>query len=271
MQFQNFRGAAVAAVTPFTSSGELDLPLLSDLIEWWIAQGIQGLVLGGSTGEVAYLTPDERIQVFEAGIKACNGRIPVWAGTGFPDTKTTIETTKAAADLGANAALVVTPFYYKLSEDAMAAHYELVAAESEIPVFLYNMPPLTNVSLTPEFVSRMSKVNNIVGIKDSAGDLTQLRCIIEQTPEDFCVLTGSFPLLADAVHAGANGAILAMANLIPEACVQIRALAADGDFADAKKLFEEFEYLQDWVKANGIPGIKQKLTEWHHPAEVAQC
>ncbi len=262
----SFKGAAVAAVTPFTQSGQIDKPLLRDLIEWWIAEGIEGLVLCGSTGEMAYLDPEERLRIFATGVSVCNGRIPVIAGTGFPNTADTIAVTKAAERLGVDAALVLTPYYYKISDEAMTAHFEAVASQTSLPVFLYNMPPLTNVNLSVETISQLSKIDNVVGIKDSAGDFEQLQQIIEKTDDDFCVLTGSFPLLSKAVEAGADGAILAMANLIPEACVTMRRLAAEGKMKEAQDLYGEFEYLQDWLKAHGIPGIKQKLAEWHHPA-----
>lgn len=262
----SFNGVAVASVTPFTQAGQIDKALLRDLIEWWIAEGIEGLVLCGSTGEMAYLDPEERLRIFATGVSVCNGRIPVIAGTGFPNTADTIAVTQAAERLGVDAALVVTPFYYKLSDEAMMAHYEAVAAKTELPIFLYNMPPLTNVNLSAEMVAKLSKIDGVVGIKDSAGDFDQLKQIIERTDDDFCTLTGSFPLMAKAVEAGANGAILAMANLIPEACVTLRRLASEGKMKEAETLYEEFEYLQDWLKAHGIPGIKQKLAEWHHPA-----
>jgi len=262
----SFNGVAVAAVTPFTQAGQIDKALLRDLIEWWIAEGIEGLVLCGSTGEMAYLDPEERLRIFATGVSVCNGRIPVIAGTGFPNTADTIAVTKAAERLGVDAALVLTPYYYKISDEAMTAHFESVAEQTSLPIFLYNMPPLTNVNLSPEMVSKLSIIENVVGIKDSAGDFEQLQQIIEKTDDDFCVLTGSFPLLPKAVEAGASGAILAMANLIPETSVTLRRLAAEGKTKEAETLYEEFEYLQDWLKTHGIPGIKQKLKEWHHPA-----
>lgn len=261
-----FTGVAVAAVTPFTKSGLLDTALLRDLIEWWIAEGIDGLVLCGSTGEMAYLAPDERLKLFAVGVEACRGRVPVVAGTGFANTPETLYTTRAAEALGVDAAIVVTPYYYALTEDALAAHYQAVAEATALPVLLYNMPPLTHVNLTPERVTRLADIEGIAGIKDSAGDLDQLRCILEAAPPGFCTLTGSFPLLHEAVAAGAAGAILAMANLIPEACVAIARHAAAGQMEEALALREEFDALQQWVKTHGIPGIKHRLAQWHHPA-----
>jgi len=261
-----FEGVAVASVTSFTPQGQIDTALLGDLIEWWIAEGIQGLVLCGSTGEMAYLGPDERLKLFEFGVKACKGRIPVIAGTGFPTTQATVDTTRAAAPLGVDAAIVVTPYYYPLSDAAMIAHYETVAAESTLPILLYNMPPLTGVNLSAKMVARLANIDGVVGIKDSAGDLDQLRAILAAAPDGFCTLTGSFMQLYEAQTAGASGAILAMANLIPSACVEIRKHAANGELEAARALRAEFESLQDWVKTHGIPGIKQKLNEWHHPA-----
>lgn len=261
-----FSGVAVAAVTPFTQRGDLDLPLLADLIEWWIGEGIEGIVLAGSSGEKAYLNRQERLQLFEFGVSAVKGRLPVIAGTGFPGTEETIQTTQAAAELGVNAALVVTPYYYPLSDQALIAHYEAVADASKVPVLLYNMPPLTHVNLSSHAICALARHRNIVGVKDSAGNLEQLEATLQGVPDAFCVVTGSFPLLPEATAAGAKGAILAMANLIPGPCVQIRKLAAAGKVHEAKALGAEFEYLQAWIKARGIPGIKQKLNQWHRPA-----
>lgn len=266
MKAFTFKGVAVAAVTPFTQRGELDLPLLQDLIEWWIGEGIEGIVLAGSSGEKAYLNCDERLQLFEFGVAAVKGRVPVIAGTGFPGTNETIQTTQAAAILGVDAALVVTPYYYPLSDEALMAHYQAVADESKIPVLLYNMPPFTHVNLSPQAICALAAYKNVAGVKDSAGNLDQLKATLALVPRAFCVLTGSFPLLPDAIATGAKGAILAMANLIPGACVQIRRLAAAGKVQEAKALSSEFDHLQAWIKARGIPGIKQRLTEWHHPA-----
>jgi len=260
-----FQGVAVAAVTPFTDGGALDLAPFEDLVGWWLEQGIDGLVACGSTGEFAYLSPDERLRLFERAAAACAGKVPVIAGTGFPDTGTTLQVTRAAQELGVSAAMVVTPYYYPLSDEAMVAHYEAVASETFLPVFVYNMPPLAHVDLAPELIGRLARIEGIAGIKDSGGDLDALRAVIAGTPDDFCVLTGSFPLLVDAVEAGASGAILALANLIPAACARIRRLALT-DPAAARKRHQAHDALAAWVKANGIPGIKHKLAELGRPA-----
>ena len=266
MKAFTFNGVAVAAVTPFTQRGDFDLPLLRDLIEWWIGEGIEGIVLAGSSGEKAYVNREERLELFEFGVAAVKGRVPVIAGTGFPGTLETIQTTQAAAALGVDAALVVTPYYYPLSDEALIAHYQAVADGSKIPLLLYNMPPFTHVNLSPQAICTLAQYKNVVGVKDSAGNLGQLKTTLALVPRSFCVLTGSFPLLSEAVAAGAKGAILAMANLIPGPCVQIRRLAAAGKAQEAKALSTEFDHLQAWIKAHGIPGIKQKLAQWRHPA-----
>lgn len=266
MRSFQFNGVAVAAVTPFTKSGTIDVALLRDLIEWWIAEGIEGIVLCGSTGEMAYLSAEERLSLFEIGVSAVRGRVPLIAGSGFPSTKATLETTQAAAELGVDAALLVTPFYYALSEEAFITHYQTIAEGVALPLLLYNMPSLTRVNLSSDVVQKLSQIDGIVGIKDSAGDFAQLKSIIDKTRPDFCTLTGSFSLLCDALAGGANGAILALANLIPAACVNIGRFAADGKISDAQELLQTFAELQDWVKAHGIPGIKHKLAELNHPA-----
>jgi len=262
-----FEGAAVAAVTPFTQAGALDLPLFEDLIGWWLEQGIDGLVAGGSTGEFIYLTPEERLQLFERAVAACAGKVPVIAGTGFPDTGTTLQVTRAAQELGVDAAMVVTPYYYPLPDEAMVAHYEAVARETNLPVLLYNMPAFTHVDLAPELVQRLARIEGIAGIKDSAGNLDALRAAVDGTPDGFCALTGSFSLLVDAVQAGARGAILAVANLIPDECARLQRLAKTDPDA-ARRQHRELHALAAWVKAHGIPGIKHRLGELGRPAGV---
>lgn len=266
MRTFTFDGVAVAAVTPFTKQGNLDSGLLRALVAWWISEGIEGLVLCGSTGEMAYLSVAERLEVIACGLSAARGRVPVIAGTGFATTRETLEATAGAAKLGVDAALVVTPYYYPLSDTAFVAHYEAVAQEAQLPVLLYNMPAFTGVNLRPELVERLAQVEGVVGIKDSAGNLEQLKQIVARTPPEFCALTGSFPLLGQAVGAGANGAILALANLIPAACVEVRKLAKQGNADRAQASLDTFEELQNWVKVHGIPGIKQQLGEAGHPA-----
>jgi len=266
MRTFTFDGVAVAAVTPFTERGEFDHGLLQELVAWWISEGIEGLVLCGSTGEMAYLSVAERLEVIACGLDAARGRVPVIAGTGFVTTRETIEATAGAAALGVDAALVVTPYYYPLSDEAFVAHYEAVAQEAQLPVLLYNMPAFTGINLRPELVERLAQVEGVVGIKDSAGDLEQLKQIVARTPSEFCTLTGSFTLLGQAIASGAHGAILALANLIPAACVEVWKLAKQGNVDRAQALLDTFEELQNWVKAHGIPGIKQRLGEAGHPA-----
>jgi len=266
MRTFTFDGVAVAAVTPFTNQGDVDRGLLQDLVAWWISEGIEGLVLCGSTGEMAYLSVAERLEVIACGLAAARGRVPVIAGTGFATTRETLEATSGAAKLGADAALVVTPYYYPLSDEAFVAHYEAVAQEAQLPVLLYNMPAFTGINLQPELVERLARVEGVVGIKDSAGDLEQLEHIVARTPREFCALTGSFSLLGRAVEAGVNGAILALANLLPAACVEVHRLAKQGSTDRAQALLNTFGELQSWVKAHGIPGIKQRLSEAGHPA-----
>lgn len=263
----SMNGIAVAAVTPFDRDGNFEKKSFRALLNWWLGQGVHGIVVCGSTGEVAYLNHPERQRIFEVAVEHIDGRVPVIAGTGFASTNETIEMTKTAAQIGVDVALVITPFYYPVSQKLLFEHYKKVASASKTPVLLYNNPQVTHVKLEAETVVELSKVENIVGIKDSAGDWALLEKILKLTDEKFIVYSGSLKLLPAALSAGADGGILAIAGVAPALCVELYRLCKQGQPKEASALHEQLKVLiQGLNETYGISGLKSALKLLGYPA-----
>lgn len=208
------KGAITALVTPF-KDGNIDEAGLRKLIEFQIKNGIDGLVPCGTTGESATLTYEEHNRVIELTIETAAGRVPVIAGTGSNSTAETIALTRHAKEAGADAALLITPYYNKPTQQGLYEHYRKVAEEVNIPIILYNVPGRTSVNMLPETVARLSEIKNIVGIKEATGDLKQVSEVIETTKKGFSVISGddftTLPLLA----VGGAGVISVTSNVVP--------------------------------------------------------
>jgi len=262
-----FSGIAVPTVTPFDERGQFDEGAYRELVEWWIAQGVDAIVPCSSSGEAAYLTLFERNQVIQTAVRQAKGRVLVIAGTGFLSTNITLHETKAAAEFGADAALILTPYYYPLDQEALFQHYRYIAESSPIPIFLYNNPRLTHVNLEPQTVERLSEIIQIVGIKESSGSLAQIEQILGLTEPDFSVLCGSGELIAAALCNGADGAIAALANVVPKACTQLYDLSSLGKEAEAQEFNEKLLELNRAITVEyGIPGLKAALRAQGLPA-----
>jgi 4-hydroxy-tetrahydrodipicolinate synthase len=209
-----FKGSITALVTPFRD-GLVDEEGLRRLIEFQIKNGTDGLVPCGTTGESATLTYEEHDRVIELTIEAAGGRVPVIAGTGSNSTSETITLTKHAKEAGADAALLITPYYNKPTQQGLYEHYRKVAEEVDIPIILYNVPGRTSVNMLPETVARLSEIKNIVGVKEATGDLKQVSDIMEMSRKGFTVLSGddftTLPLLA----IGGHGVISVTSNIVP--------------------------------------------------------
>ena len=172
-----FGGSIVALVTPMQVSGELDLESFRQLIEWHIASGTQSIVVNGTTGESATLTPAERIELLTVAVKTANGRLPIIAGTGTSSTAATIQETRAAASCGVDACLVVTPYYNRPTQQGLYEHYKAVAESTELPVITYNVPRRTGCDLLPETMANLVLIKNIIGIKEATGDLMRVAAL----------------------------------------------------------------------------------------------
>jgi 4-hydroxy-tetrahydrodipicolinate synthase len=230
-----FSGALTAIVTPF-KKGEVDFDSLADLVEFQIDQGISGLVPCGTTGESATLSHEEHHRVVEFVVKQVGKRVPVIAGAGSNSTTEAIALVAHAKDVGADAALVITPYYNKPTQEGLYLHFTTVAKEVDIPIIMYNVPGRTGVNMLPPTVARLSKVKNIIGIKEATGDLRQVSDVIEQSEKDFVVLSGDDFTVLPLVAVGGTGVISVVSNVTPRDMDEMVKRATAGGWDEARKL-----------------------------------
>lgn len=255
-----FSGIFPPIVTPFRD-GEVDTEALAFNVRKWNATGLAGYVALGSTGEFVHLTPAERDQVIATVCECAAPGMAVIAGTGSLFTDETIRLTRRAADLGADAAMVVTPFYYKsqMTDSALRAHYTAVANASPIPILLYNVPAFTQLNVAVETVARLAQHPNVIGVKDSSGNVDQLTQIVDGTPDDFILLSGAAGVLYPALAIGADGGILALSNVVPELSVEIFDLVQAGQHAAARQRQTVLGALHHGISPFGIGGYKAAM------------
>ena len=262
-------GVAAPLVTPFTEDGDVDEPALADLVGWLEDRGIDFLVPCGSTSEAELLTADERVRVIDTVADAAS--VPIIAGTGSPGYRETREATDAAAAAGADAALVVTPFYYSHDQSALADYYRDVADAAPIPIYLYSVPVFTNVRLAPDTAAALADHPNVAGMKDSAGDVESFVRLVRGTADaDFDPVVGNAAVFSQALAAGATGGILALANVAPEVAAEIYDVASSDPDA-ARRLNAEVVALNRAVTSEfGIPGLKYAMRQRGAPAGYAR-
>ncbi|MBB5212256.1 4-hydroxy-tetrahydrodipicolinate synthase [Microbulbifer hydrolyticus] len=255
-------GSMVALATPMFADGSLDWDKLHDLVEWHIEQGTRALVAVGTTGESATLDVHEHLEVIRRVVDQVAGRIPVIAGTGANSTTEAIELTATAAKCGADACLLVTPYYNKPTQEGLYQHFKTVAKAVDIPQILYNVPGRTAVDMLPETVQRLSAVSNIVGIKEATGDLERARQVIELVPEDFAVYSGDDATAVELMLLGGHGNISVTANVAPAAVAQMCEAALAGDAETARAINQRIDILHKtlFVESNPIP-VKWALKE----------
>ncbi len=228
-----FNGCYTALITPFRN-GELDTPALRTLVERQILGGVAGLVPCGTTGETPALTTREWETVVTTVVETAQRRVPVIAGTGSNGTASTIERTRRAQDLGANGALVVTPYYNKPTQEGLFQHFAAIANATEIPLVLYNVPGRTSVNMLPETVLRLTTVPGIAAIKEASGSLDQSSQILGEAPEGFAVLSGDDSLTLPIMGIGGTGVVSVVSNIVPEAVTALTEAALAGDYATAR-------------------------------------
>jgi 4-hydroxy-2-oxoglutarate aldolase len=255
-------GVFAPIATLFDSEGELDLDKYRKNVEWYTTTPLDGIVIMGSNGEYASLDTDEKLRLIEAGVTAVNGKKTVLAGTGVESTINTIKITKAAAELGVDYALVITPYYYRPRYDkaAFIKHFLTVAEASPIPVVIYIMTAYTGVDLASGIVAELSQHPNIVGVKDSAGNAPKFAEMVANSSDDFSVLAGSANFLYPAYCLGAKGGILALANVAPRECCEIRDLFLAGKHEEARNA--QFNLLAPNAAVTtqfGIAGLKAAM------------
>jgi 4-hydroxy-tetrahydrodipicolinate synthase len=249
-----FKGSIVAIVTPF-KKGKVDEKAFCDLIEWHIAQGTNAIVPCGTTGESATLDYKEHYRVIDITVKTVNKRIPVIAGTGANSTDETIEITKHAKKSGADAVLLVAPYYNKPTQEGLYRHYKTVAEKVDIPIVLYNVPGRTAVNILPSTVARLAEIENIVAIKEASGDMKQVSEIIRLCGDRITVISGddftTLPLLA----LGGKGVISVTANVMPNDVSRMCSLWLKGQYDKARELHYKLEPLNAamFIETNPIP------------------
>jgi 4-hydroxy-2-oxoglutarate aldolase len=262
MAGKRIEGIFAPVATLFDSDGDLDLAKYRQNMEWYCSSPLDGVVVMGSNGEYASLDTDEKLRLIEAGTEAVAGRKKVLVGAGVESTRGTIQLTRAAAEMGADYALIVTPYYYRPRYDkaAFLRHYQTVAEASPIPVLVYIMTAYTGVDLPSAVVAELSRHPNIVGVKDSAGNAVKFAEMVAESEDGFSVLAGSANFLYPALCLGAAGGILALADVAPRECVEVRDLFAAGDHERARAA--QFNLLAPNAAVTtrfGIAGLKTAL------------
>jgi len=257
---QPLQGSLVALVTPMLENGSLDFNALEALIEWHIESGTNGIVSVGTTGESATVSVPEHLEIINKTINFVDGRVPVIAGTGGNSTQEAIELTQTAAELGADYALLVTPYYNKPNQEGLFQHFIKIADSAEIPQILYNVPSRTACDLMPETVMRLANHQNIVGIKealDSSERFSELIKISQSIADqkNFSVFSGDDPTFNSFMANGGDGVISVAANVVPSYISQICSLNLSGQFDEAKELNSILENLYEllFVESNPIP------------------
>ena len=239
----NIRGSICALVTPFAADGGLDLPAFGRLLDYQLEGGTQGVVVAGSTGEAHMLEPEEFDRLLTFAVRHVNGRVPVIAGTGEAGTAKTVEATRRAQALGADAALVVVPYYVRPTQEGMRRHFLEVADHGGLPLLLYNVSIRTACDMLPETVARLRDHPAIIGIKEARGDAERIRALAELAGENFVYLSGDDATATDAMLAGANGTVSVVANLVPKAFRALCDAAVGGDREATARWFAALEPL----------------------------
>ena len=265
-------GIAPPLVTPFDEDGDLDEDRLTHLIDWLIDRDVDFLVPCGSNSEAELMSVEERARVVEIVVERAPDDVPVLAGTGHPGLRETLHQTELAAKAGADGALVVTPFYFGHDQETLAAYYRRVADESSIPIYLYSVPQLTHVTLEPDAVGELATHPNVVGMKDSSGNIEAFQRERRLVGEDFELFVGNGGVFAHALAAGADGAVLALANIAPERTAEVYRLHRAGEGEAARELASELVELNRAVTARfGVPGLKSAMRARGAPAGYARA
>ena len=229
-----FHGALTAIITPFRD-GAVDETALRELIEWQIQSGIDGLVPCGSTGESATLSHAEHERVIKITIEQARKRVPVVAGTGSNSTAEAIRLTASAREMGADGALLISPYYNKPTQDGIYKHYKTIAASVDLPIFAYNIPGRTGSNVAPETFARLAEIKNCIGVKEASGSTEQTSDILRLTNGKFTVLSGDDALTVPLMAIGAKGVIATIGNAMPREIHELAAAGLAGDFERARQ------------------------------------
>ncbi|MBI4541149.1 MAG: 4-hydroxy-tetrahydrodipicolinate synthase [Gemmatimonadetes bacterium] len=260
MDVSRFRGLAVALVTPFREDGSVDQEAFEEHVEAMIAGGVDVLVPCGTTGESATLDAAEQRALVRAAVRVAAGRVPVMAGAGANDTRKALALAGAAVEEGADALLVVCPYYNKPTQEGLYRHFEAIARSVDVPVCVYNVPGRTASNLRPETMLRLAELENICGIKEASGDLGQVMSLVRDLPHGFLVLSGDDELTLPILALGGDGVISVIANEAPGPMAELVRAGLVGDFESARRIHYRLLPLMraNFVESNPIP-VKSAL------------
>ena len=249
-----FKGSLVALITPMRPDGSVDEKAFADFVEWQIAEGTHGIVPVGTTGESPTLSHAEHKRVVEIAVEVSAGRVPVIAGAGSNSTAEAIDFARHAKKAGANATLVVTPYYNKPTQEGMFLHFSAIADAVDLPMFIYNIPPRSVVDMSVETMARLARHRNIIGVKDATANLarplhTRLAC-----GQDFCQLSGEDHTALSFNAAGGVGCISVTANIAPRLCSEMQTAWAEGRLAEAMAIQDRMVPLHDALFSETSPG-----------------
>jgi 4-hydroxy-tetrahydrodipicolinate synthase len=252
---QPFTGLGTALVTPFTAAGTLDESAVRRLVRRQIENGVHFLVPCGTTGESPTLTRDEHVRVVELVVEEAGHDVPVLAGAGGYNTHEVIELAHAVGQVGARGLLSVTPYYNKPTQEGLLQHYRAIADSTPLPIILYNVPGRTSVNIEPRTLARLADVENIIGVKEASGNMTQICEVCRLVPEDFIVLSGDDAMTVPMMAIGARGLISVASNVVPGPMARMVEAAESGDFTSARAAHQRLLpfMLTNFVEANPIP------------------
>jgi 4-hydroxy-tetrahydrodipicolinate synthase len=257
-----FTGCGTAMVTPFRQDGSLDEAALRRLLHRQLAADIDFLVPCGTTGESPTLTHEEHLKVVEITVELAKGRVPILAGAGGYNTAEVIALGRELAAMGVDGILSVTPYYNKPTQEGLYQHYRAIADAVRLPIILYSVPGRTGVNIEPATVKRLAEIENIVGIKEASGNISQMAAILNAVPEEFLVLSGDDAITLPLIALGGVGVISVASNEIPAEMARLTQLAVQGDFRAAREIHRRFLPLMEvnFIESNPIP-VKAALSE----------
>jgi len=260
--FRGFIGCGTALVTPFKKDLSLDEATLRALVRRQINAGINFLVPCGTTGESPTLSHEEHLRVIAITLEEAKGKTPVLSGAGGYDTHQVIEIARECERMGAQGILSVTPYYNKPTQEGLYHHFKAIAASTSLPIILYNVPPRTNVNIDPLTLRRLAEIENIIGVKEASGNISQITQVIQQVPEDFLVLSGDDALTLPITAMGGRGIISVASNEIPAEMTQLARLCLEGKFEEARVIQRKWLPLLEinFIETNPTP-VKAAMAE----------
>lgn len=257
-----FGKVITAMVTPFDNQGQIDFDATTRLLDYLIENGTDAVVVAGTTGESPTLSHEEKLTLFRHAVKTVGGRIPIIAGTGSNNTQASIELTKEAEDIGVDAALIVAPYYNKPNQRGLYAHFEAVANSTKLPIMLYNIPGRSVVKIEAETVIELSKISNIVSVKDSTGDLSSMTKVITGTPDDFSLYSGDDDLTLPIAAIGGDGIVSVSSHIVGnEMQAMLQAFEA-GNVGEAARIHQQIlPVMQGLFQAPNPTPVKEALNQ----------